>query len=195
MTQHSSIHHHHTFSINRRRTTSFSFSFSLLFSILFFISSLSLTQASPSLNLNLNSTIKSTFDESLTLKPLPDGKLLASFSFKLNSISTSSSESQSLSLSQEQDHGPLSTQNFNLLPRQLIQIARSRNVKDLHLSLNTGRWDYQRWGFPIFNVRQQVGNGRINEIEVGEENIASGAQMWANLIDGDGDGDQNDKNG
>lgn len=128
-----------------------------------------LSVISPSLSTSTSNPTKSEFHESLLLRPLPDGRLHASFSFQLSSISNSSID----------DSHPLTSQHFTLLPRQLIQIARSRNVKDLHLSLNTGKWDYERWGWPTVQVDRE--GGRRLGRQMGEENVGSGAEMWASL--------------
>jgi hypothetical protein len=48
-----------------------------------------------------------------------------------------------------------------LLPRSLASVVRAHNVAELHLTLASGRWDYERWGDPK------------------ESGAAAGAEAWA----------------
>jgi len=57
-------------------------------------------------------------------------------------------------------------QHYTLFPLSLGQILREYGVTELHLSLNAGNWNYDRWGYP-------------------EENgVATGAELWAWMGDG-----------
>lgn len=114
-----------------------------------------------------------TFTETLLLKPLPDGRVSASFDFVI--ASTSSSLSQ-----------------FRLLPRPLLQPIQRFGASEVHLSLNTGRWKYDDWGSPRTKLRRRSkyggedegsqtapGRDRSEWMTSGEESVGSGAEVWA----------------
>ncbi|WFD33781.1 Subunit of the glycosylphosphatidylinositol transamidase complex-like protein [Malassezia cuniculi] len=71
-----------------------------------------------------------SFNESLTLRPLPGGRVHAAFTFELGT-----DENAAL-------------HHFGLLPRALLQPVASLGVRDMQLALNTGRWRYDLWGTP-----------------------------------------------
>lgn len=114
--------------------------------------------------------VTETFTETLLLKPLPDGRVSASFDFVI--ASTSSSQSQ-----------------FRLLPRPLLQPIQRFGASEVHLSLNTGRWKYEDWGSPRTKVRRRTayeegiktssGPDRGEWMTSGEESVGSGAEVWA----------------
>ena len=97
------------------------------------------------------SSVDETYSEHLLLRPLPDGRLQTSFDFTIDSSSHSSS-------------------HFRLLPRPLLQLVEAHNASEVHLSLNTGRWQYRSWGSPA----RAVG---------GDDAVASGAQLTARFND------------
>ncbi|PHZ16015.1 Gpi16 subunit, GPI transamidase component [Rhizopus microsporus ATCC 52813] len=70
------------------------------------------------------------YDENLTFRHLPDGKLLAHFEFetKMNA---------SLPLS-----------DYGLYPKAIGQVLDSHTVSEMHLSFTQGRWNYEEWGYP-----------------------------------------------
>ncbi|KAJ1599908.1 hypothetical protein NDA14_004865 [Ustilago hordei] len=114
--------------------------------------------------------------ETLLLKPLPDGRILSSFTFALCSASSSPS-------------------NFRLLPRTLLQPIQNFGVSEVHLSLNSGRWRYSSWGSPVTTLKnrnsydlqsQQPGSSRGGEkrVKVGEESVGPGAELWAIFDEG-----------
>ena len=39
-------------------------------------------------------------------------------------------------------------QHYTIFPLALGQILREYAVTELHLTLNAGKWDYDRWGIP-----------------------------------------------
>ncbi|THH14094.1 hypothetical protein EW146_g6197 [Bondarzewia mesenterica] len=51
-------------------------------------------------------------------------------------------------------------------PAAVGQILREHAVPELHLTLNAGKWDYERWGYPD------------------ETGVGSGAELWAWMGDG-----------
>lgn len=88
------------------------------------------------------------FDEHLTMRPLADGRLHTLFSFVLQS---GQEDSASIPI-------------YSTVPRSLIHLAKASNAQEIHLAINSGRWDYQRWG------------------EAGaEEMVGTGAEVWAKL--------------
>lgn len=106
------------------------------------------------------------FDEHLTLRPLADGRLHTLFSFVLQSGQDEVGDSK--------DSATIPI--YSTVPRSLIHLARASNAQEIHLAINSGRWDYQRWG------------------EAGaEEMVGTGAEVWAKLRhDADGDDDDDD---
>ncbi|CAJ0627124.1 3382_t:CDS:10 [Entrophospora sp. SA101] len=72
--------------------------------------------------------------ETLTIKPLSDGKLLTHFQFsvRLNSVV----EGKKFN-------------HYNFFPRAIGQIIQSFNVRELHLTFTQGRWNYEDWGYPL----------------------------------------------
>ncbi|PWN49026.1 Gpi16 subunit, GPI transamidase component [Violaceomyces palustris] len=108
--------------------------------------------------------LEESFSESLLLRPLPDGRLQSSFHFTIHSNSNS-------------------TSHFNLLPRPLVQLVQHSRASEVHLSLNAGRWRYESWGDPVrsFRVEDHGQDGEWTDQELGEDSIASGAELWAIL--------------
>lgn len=112
-----------------------------------------------------------SLSEQLLLKPLPDGRVLASFDFTLISSSASNS-------------------SFRLLPRALLQPIQHFGVSEVHLSLNSGRWRYNSWGSPVTLLRnrdsyEDEGKGRT---KLGEESVGTGAELWAKFAGVDEEG-------
>ncbi|KAJ1032916.1 hypothetical protein NDA16_000195 [Ustilago loliicola] len=114
--------------------------------------------------------------ETLLLKPLPDGRVLSSFTFSLASTSSS-------------------TSNFRLLPRTLLQPIQHFGVSEVHLSLNSGRWKYNSWGSPVTTLKNRnsyddqsqqhrAAMSREKRIKVGEESVGPGAELWARFDEG-----------
>ncbi len=104
--------------------------------------------------------------ETLLLKPLADGRVLASFDFTLSSTSSS-------------------TSSFRLLPRALLQPIQRFGVSEVKLALNSGRWKYDSWGSPVTVLRKRAtynaaeadrGHGKL---KLGEENVGTGAELYA----------------
>ncbi|CCL99760.1 uncharacterized protein FIBRA_01782 [Fibroporia radiculosa] len=94
------------------------------------------------------------FAEDLTLRPLRDGKLAASFSF--TTLLENATPRHPGSLEYDDD-----SQHYALFPLALGQVLREFAVTELHLTLNAGKWDYDRWGYPD------------------EPGVGTGAELWA----------------
>ena len=54
----------------------------------------------------------------------------------------------------------LTAQNYQLFPVALGQLLKKHHVKELHLTLNAGSWNYESWGMPK------------------DDQTASGATLW-----------------
>jgi phosphatidylinositol glycan class T len=93
-------------------------------------------------------TLSDHFNEHLTLRPLADGRLHTLFSFAL----------------QSSDDYSTSVPIYSTVPRSLIHLAKASDAEEIHLAINAGRWDYQKWGEP--GAEEMVGNG---------------AEVWAKL--------------
>ncbi|KAJ7511984.1 GPI transamidase component PIG-T [Mycena galericulata] len=100
-----------------------------------------------------------TFEEELTVRALPDGKVASRFSFSMLLEGVTPRNPQNLS---SEDH----SQHYTLFPLTLGQILREYAVTELHLTLNAGNWNYKRWGYPD------------------EADVGSGAELWAWMGDG-----------
>ncbi|KAI9436594.1 GPI transamidase component PIG-T [Lactarius indigo] len=94
------------------------------------------------------------YREELTLRPLIDGKLAAHFSFSTLLRSAVPRDPSSLGTDDTSQH-------YTLFPLALGQILREHAIPEFHLTINSGKWDYDRWGHP------------------GEPGVGSGAELWA----------------
>ncbi|KAJ7747141.1 Gpi16 subunit GPI transamidase component [Mycena maculata] len=102
-----------------------------------------------------------TFEEELTIRALPDGKVASRFSFSTLLEGATPRNPQNLSAEDTSQH-------YTLFPLALGQILREYAVAEMHLTLNAGKWDYERWGYPD------------------ETDVGSGAELWAWMGDGAG---------
>jgi len=57
----------------------------------------------------------------------------------------------------------------------LGQILREYAVTELHLSLNAGSWNYERWGYPKVNG---VGTGAELWAWMGTERVEKQVSIW-----------------
>ena len=64
------------------------------------------------------------------------------------------------------NHGLMLVQHYTVFPLALGQILREYAVSELHLTLNAGNWNYDRWGYPE------------------EKGVGTGAELWAWLGEG-----------
>ncbi|KAG9019274.1 Subunit of the glycosylphosphatidylinositol transamidase complex-like protein [Tulasnella sp. 427] len=96
-----------------------------------------------------------TYQETLQLKPLPDGKISARFEFK-TLLATSLEDS----VDDDRPH------HYRLFPLVLGELLRAHSISELHLSLNAGKWDYDKWSYPI------------------DQGVASGAELWVWMSEG-----------
>lgn len=79
------------------------------------------------------------FKESLTIKPLLDGKVLSHFQFDTAMMLDEKDQSAS-------SHA---FTHFKLFPKSLGQVIRKFGVREMHLSFTQGRWNYEKWGYPL----------------------------------------------
>lgn len=85
----------------------------------------------------LCSTVSSNFfRETLLLRPLEDGKVLAHFQFDMASKNTD--------------------QHFTLFPKSMGQILARFKVQELEMTLTQGRWKFDRWGYPMPGVQMSA---------------------------------------
>ncbi|KAF9524123.1 GPI transamidase component GPI16 [Crepidotus variabilis] len=99
------------------------------------------------------------FDETLSINTLQDGKVSSKFTF--TTLLKGASPRNPKTLDEEDE-----SQLYTVFPLGLGQILREYAVTELHLSLNTGRWNYDRWGYPE------------------ETGVGTGAELWAWMGDG-----------
>lgn len=113
------------------------------------------------------------FDEELTLRPLSDGKLATRFSF--TTLLRDATPRNPETLFDDDDctfnicsyiptwylTKTVTAQHYTLFPLALGQILREYAVTELHLTLNAGNWNYDRWGYPD------------------EHGVGTGAELWA----------------
>lgn len=72
------------------------------------------------------------FSEHLLLRPLPDGRLHAYFTFE----------------EQGSIRDPSTLPVFHVIPRTLVHLTHASQAEEIQLAINAGRWDYTRWGKP-----------------------------------------------
>jgi phosphatidylinositol glycan class T len=116
------------------------------------------------------------FDEQLAIKTLRDGTVASTFSFKTILQGITPRNPQTLgaddvcafikSLRFGFDANRLLAQHYTVFPLALGQILREYAVTELHLTLNAGNWNYDRWGRPE------------------EPGVGTGAELWAWMGDG-----------
>ncbi|KAI0068973.1 Gpi16 subunit GPI transamidase component [Artomyces pyxidatus] len=99
------------------------------------------------------------YHEELKLRPLPDGKLAARFAFTTLLKGAIPRAPTNLTVNDESQH-------YTLFPLAMGQLLREYAITELHLTLNAGKWDYDRWGYPE------------------EPGVGSGAELWTWMGDG-----------
>ncbi|PFH53295.1 hypothetical protein AMATHDRAFT_137876 [Amanita thiersii Skay4041] len=100
------------------------------------------------------SFLNEQFDEKLAIRPLPDGRVAATFVFTTILKDVHPRDPRTLQFNDESQH-------YTLFPLSLGQILREYAVSEMHLTLNAGNWNYDRWGYPD------------------EPGVANGAELWA----------------
>ncbi|TFK68442.1 Gpi16 subunit, GPI transamidase component [Pluteus cervinus] len=111
------------------------------------------------------------FDEELTIRPLPDGKVASTFRFTTLLQGATPRDPQSLG-------GDDVSQHYTVFPLALGQILREYAVTELHLSLNAGKWRYDRWGLP---KELGVGTGAELWAWMGDTEVTSIDKRWKGL--------------
>lgn len=96
-----------------------------------------------------STTTESIYDESLTIRPLQDGRVHTVFTFDLESPLNGDKATE------KDNEGYLPIYSF--VPRSLIHLAQSSNADEIHLAINAGKWDYTKWGIP--DEEEMVGIG------------------------------------
>ncbi|KAH8082457.1 Gpi16 subunit GPI transamidase component [Cristinia sonorae] len=106
----------------------------------------------------LGKVFDETFQETLTLRPLSDGRLLSAFSFTTVLKGATPRDPGTLEVEDEAQH-------YTLFPLALGQTLREYAVTELHMTLNAGKWNYDRWGYP-----EEIG-------------VGTGAELWVYMGD------------
>ena len=113
------------------------------------------------------------FDERLTLRTLQDGRVASKFTFTTLLKGASPRDPRTLDASDDcgwhslhpvyhnLNHVFTLVQHYTVFPLALGQILREYAVSELHLTLNAGNWNYDRWGYPE------------------EKGVGTGAELWA----------------
>ncbi|EIW78363.1 Gpi16 subunit GPI transamidase component [Coniophora puteana RWD-64-598 SS2] len=130
---------------------------------------------------------RETFDESLTLRPLPDGRVSAAFEFK--TVVRGARPREPGSLGRAREEGDVS-QHYALFPLELGQILRAHAVAELHLGLRAGKWDYDAWGAPGAWTTADPSPEPHAGVGAGAAGAATGAELYAWMGDaGGGEGE------
>ncbi|KAH0586611.1 GPI transamidase component PIG-T [Termitomyces sp. J132] len=111
------------------------------------------------------------FDEELTIKSLRDGKVFSKFSFTTILKGASPRDPRNLGTDDVSQH-------YTVFPLALGQILREYAVTELHLSLNAGKWNYDRWGYP---EEPGVGTGAELWTWMGDSTQSSINERWRGL--------------
>ncbi|KAG9313642.1 GPI transamidase component PIG-T [Chiua virens] len=101
--------------------------------------------------------LEEQYHEKLTIRPLTDGKVVTAFTFTTLLAGASPRDPY---------NSENSAQHYTLFPLTLGQILREYSVTELHLSLNAGKWNYDRWGY------------------ADHPSVGTGAELWAWMVDG-----------
>jgi len=114
--------------------------------------------------------------EGLRIRPLPDGKVALAFEFTILSKDKRPRHPKTLGQDDEcvlisqicgtQRLTNRTAQHYEFFPLALGQILREYAVTEMHLTLNSGRWMYDRWSYPD------------------SPGVAAGAELWAWMGDG-----------
>lgn len=94
------------------------------------------------------------YNEDLFIRPLLDGRVATTFTFTTDLLEDVLRDSES------------SGQHYTLFPLTLGQILEEYSIAELHLTLNSGKWDYDHWGYPD------------------DPSVGTGAEVWAWMADG-----------
>ncbi|EJU05166.1 Gpi16 subunit GPI transamidase component [Dacryopinax primogenitus] len=139
------------------------------------------------------------FSESLTLRPLLDGKVHTRFAFEFSAGAESGTGREGQLADGDEDgdgDGADAALHTTLLPLSLTQLLRTYDARELHLSLNAGKWDALRWGNPSGALRTGgemwawfAGESALAEQEQGKEgervNAGEGeGSPWQGLTNG-----------
>ena len=120
--------------------------------------------------------LQERYHEDLTIRPLTDGKVITAFTFTTSLEGASPRDPRDSEnsggytsfppgLSCSRIHS-FQAQHYTLFPLTLGQILREHSVTELHLSLNAGKWNYDKWGYPD------------------HASVGTGAELWAWMADG-----------
>jgi phosphatidylinositol glycan class T len=88
-------------------------------------------------------TPSETYSETLSIRQTPDGKVTTNFAFTTD-LSLDSFPSYYPS---SPDGNSRDTAFYTLFPSSLGEILRKDAITEMHMSLNSGKWDYERWGY------------------------------------------------
>ncbi|KNZ49623.1 uncharacterized protein VP01_489g4 [Puccinia sorghi] len=97
-------------------------------------------------------TTSDSFKESLTIRPLQDGKLHTLFKFELSTeLPTRPLESPT--------SANIRLLQSDLLPLSVLELTDQFGINQLSLSLSRGRWEFDRWSAPIMEEWQGYPRG------------------------------------
>lgn len=88
-----------------------------------------------------------TYTEHLSIRQTPSGHLLTTFTF-----------TTLLPRSSYEDQLPSEFSSYTLFPSALGEIIKKDGVEEMSMTLNSGKWDYGRWGY--------------------EGDVGSGGEVW-----------------
>lgn len=123
------------------------------------------------------------YHEDMVVRPLPDGRVITSFTFTTILLGAVSRDPRDL---QPPGKSPLTrsyiicssrrfgythirnpiAQHYTLFPLTLGQVLWEYSITELHLALNSGKWNYDHWGYPD------------------DPSVGSGAELWAWMAEG-----------
>lgn len=97
------------------------------------------------------------YNEDLFMRPLHDGRVVAAFTFTTVLLGATPRDPRD---------SERSAHHHSLFPLTLGQILHEYSITDLHLTMNSGKWNYDHWGLPD------------------DPNVGTGAELWAWMADG-----------
>ncbi|CAN6627866.1 GPI transamidase component Gpi16p [Trichomonascus vanleenenianus] len=114
-----------------------------------------------------------SYRENLNLRPLPNNRLLTSFTFE--------AQSQALPLRRIEDKADEYTQ-YAAFPRSLGQIIEQSNTYELHLRFSQGWWDAESWGAQPANGSRAGGIGVELWAWIEGDSVSEAQASWTKLV-------------
>lgn len=122
------------------------------------------------------------YTELLTLKPLPQNKVLASFAFG-SVLPPFPLEYNAVENSDQEIRPGVSIRHYGQFPKTIEPIIHSTNTRQLHLRFTQGWWNSDMWGALPQNGSLSGGTGVEVLATIEAPNLAAARQSWRKLAE------------